>query len=78
MKKIIFALAFLIALVMQVNAQNNALWLRYPAISPDGKAIAFSYKGDIYRVGSNGGDATPLTLHEAYDYMPVWSHDGKW
>lgn len=59
-------------------AQNNALWLRYPAISPDGKTIIFSYKGDLYRVSGSGGDAVPITLHEAYDYMPVWSHDGKW
>lgn len=59
-------------------AQNNALWLRYPAISPDGKTIVFSYKGDLYRVSGSGGDAVPITLHEAYDYMPVWSHDGKW
>ena len=59
-------------------AQNNPLWLRYPSISPDGKTIVFSFKGDIYKVPSSGGDAVPLTLHEAYDYMPVWSHDGKW
>ena len=25
-----------------------------------------------------GGEALPLTIHEAYDYMPVFSHDGKW
>jgi len=58
-------------------AQDNALWLRYPAISPDGKTIAFGYKGDIYRVDANGGVAVPLTIHEAQDMMPVWSHDGK-
>lgn len=59
-------------------SQNNPLWLRYPAISPDGKTIVFSYKGDLYKMASSGGDAIPMTLHEAYDYMPVWSHDGKW
>jgi tricorn protease len=58
-------------------AQTEALWMRYPAISPDGKNIVFSYKGDLYKVASGGGDATPLTLHEAHDYMPVWSRDGK-
>ncbi|MEN9597763.1 MAG: hypothetical protein RL596_74, partial [Bacteroidota bacterium] len=31
-------------------AQNNALWMRYPAISPDGSTIVFSYKGDLYTV----------------------------
>ncbi|GAA3928098.1 S41 family peptidase [Chitinophaga oryziterrae] len=60
-----------------VHAQDNALWLRYPAISPDGKTIAFGYKGDIYRVDVNGGVAVPVTIHEAQDMMPVWSHDGK-
>ncbi|MFL5771852.1 MAG: S41 family peptidase [Flavisolibacter sp.] len=59
-------------------AQSNPLWLRYPSISPDGKTIVFSFKGDLYKVPSSGGDAIPLTLHEAYDFMPVWSHDGKW
>jgi Tol biopolymer transport system component len=76
MKKLMLFLA--LAALLQVSAQTKPLWLRYPTISPDGKTIAFSYKGDIYKVPSSGGDAIPLTLHEAYDYMPVWSHDGKW
>src|SRR5690606_15938260 len=59
-------------------ATDNPLWLRHPAISPDGKTIVFSYKGDLYKVSSSGGDAYPLTIHEAYDFMPVWSRDGKW
>ncbi|MEO9012639.1 MAG: peptidase S41, partial [Ginsengibacter sp.] len=57
--------------------QTNAMWLRYPAISPDGSTIAFGYKGDIYTVSSQGGKATALTIHEAQDQMPIWSHDGK-
>jgi tricorn protease len=52
-------------------------WLRYPSISPDGKTIVFTYKGDLYKVASTGGAATPLTMHEAHDFMPVWSNDGK-
>jgi tricorn protease len=78
MKKIMLLSCIAVSIVMQVTAQTNPMWLRYPSISPDGKTIVFSYKGDIYRVSSGGGDAVPLTLHEAYDYMPVWSHDGKW
>jgi tricorn protease len=53
------------------------LWLRYPAISPDGQTIAFEYQGDIYAVPAAGGTATPLTLGESYEFAPVWSHDGK-
>ena len=58
--------------------QDNPLWMRYPAISPDGKTILFEYKGDIYSVPSAGGTAIPLTLSESYEFAPVWSHDGKW
>ncbi|SHM78948.1 C-terminal processing protease CtpA/Prc, contains a PDZ domain [Chitinophaga jiangningensis] len=76
MKKILFSCAALL-LAASSYAQDNALWLRNPAISPDGKTIVFGYKGDIYRVDANGGVAVPLTIHEAHDMMPVWSHDGK-
>lgn len=56
---------------------NTPLWLRYPAISPDGNSIIFSYKGDLYKVPSKGGIATILTTNPAYDFMPIWSQDGK-
>jgi tricorn protease len=58
-------------------ADNVPAWLRYPAISPDGATIVFAYKGDLFRVPSDGGVAVLLTMHEAHDYMPVWSHDGR-
>ena len=59
------------------SAQTTPRWIRYPAISPDGTTIVFTYKGDLYRVPAAGGAAVPLTVHEAHDFMPVWSHDGK-
>lgn len=58
-------------------AQQNSIWLRYPAISPDGETILFNYKGDIYKVATKGGDAVPLTLSDSYEYSAVWSNDGK-
>ncbi len=58
-------------------AAEQALWLRSPAISPDGSTIAFSYRGDLWTVPAAGGTATPLTVHPAYDGNPVWSPDGK-
>jgi Tol biopolymer transport system component/C-terminal processing protease CtpA/Prc len=51
--------------------------MRYPAVSPDGKVIAFSYKGDIYTVATTGGEAKQITMHEGHDYMPVWSPDSR-
>ncbi|RBL92435.1 S41 family peptidase [Chitinophaga flava] len=77
MKKFIFGCAALMVAASSY-AQDNALWLRNPSISPDGSTIAFGYKGDIYRVDAKGGVAVPLTIHEAHDMMPVWSHDSKY
>ncbi|MDR0793697.1 MAG: PDZ domain-containing protein [Chitinophagaceae bacterium] len=76
MKSVCLFFSFVITSLF-VSAQITPLWMRYPAISPDGKTIAFGYKGDLYRVDAAGGIATPLTIHEAQDMMPVWSHDGK-
>lgn len=53
-------------------------WFRYPKISPDGSKIAFCYKGDIYVVFSEGGEAKPIVFTDAYEFMPVWSHDGQY
>lgn len=56
---------------------NNPLWMRYPVISPDGKTIVFSYKSDLYKVSADGGVATPITLSNDYEFMPVFSDDGQ-
>ena len=65
------------ALAMTATAMAvTPLWLRDVAISPDGKNIAFCYKGDIYRVSAAGGAAQQLTSHQAYECSPVWSPDG--
>lgn len=51
--------------------------VRHLALSPDGKSLAFSYRGDIWVVDSEGGRATPITNHIEMDWNPVWSPDGK-
>ncbi len=70
------SLGFCLLITLFASGQD-ASWLRYPAISPDGQKIVFTYKGDLYLVGVSGGTAQPLTFHEAHDFMPVWSQDGK-
>lgn len=55
---------------------ESPLWLRNTAISPDGTAIAFTYKGSVYKVPSAGGKAVQLTSGEWYDTTPFWSPDG--
>ena len=75
--KLIFCLALVLSLYAAALGQGAPLWLRYPAISPDGQTILFEYKGDIWAVPSAGGQAYPMTLSESYEFAPVWSHDGK-
>lgn len=58
-------------------ADKKDEWFLHSSISPDGESIAFSYKGDIYRVSVNGGTARALTVHKDYDGYPVWSRDGE-
>ena len=76
MKKLILSAA-LLAASLASQAQQGPLWMRYPAISPDGSTIAFAYKGDLYCVPATGGEARQLTTHAAYDSQPIWSPDGK-
>ncbi|HUL44841.1 MAG TPA: S41 family peptidase [Bacteroidota bacterium] len=73
----VFSFIAILLFVSFAISQEHPLWLRYPAISPDGQTILFEYKGDIYSVPSAGGTATPLTLSDSYEFAPVWSHDGK-
>ncbi len=76
MKKQLLSAA-LLAVALASNAQQHPLWMRYPAISPDGTTIAFAYKGDLYSVPVQGGEARQLTTNAAYDSQPVWSPDSK-
>ena len=51
---------------------------RMPALSPDGKQLAFVYRGDIWLAPATGGPAIALTQHIETDAYPVFSPDGKW
>lgn len=83
MKKLFIILLLLTGIFgsIQVNAtevvNKSPLWMRYPKISPDGKQIAFAYKGNIYVVNSQGGEARQLTTGDSFESQPIWSNDGK-
>lgn len=55
---------------------------RYPAFSPDGELIAFTWDGDqlrnedIYVQQISGSNAVRVTSDPASDILPVWSPDG--
>ncbi len=69
-------LVILFSFFFSIAFSQNSL-LRYPAIDASGENLAFSYQGDIWVMNLNAAQPTRITLHEAYDAMPVWSPDGK-
>src|SRR5512144_3165958 len=75
--KRILTIALALIFAAHARAEEARPWLRFPAISPDGRTIAFSYAGDIYLVPSEGGDARLVISHPAYDSRPRFSPDGK-
>ena len=77
MKKLTLIVLLIGAAIGRSVAQNHALFMQQPAISPDGNWIAFEYKGNIFKVATAGGAAIPLTINSSYNGYPVWSHDGK-
>ena len=76
MKKKAIGLTVMMLAALSAGA-STPLWLRTAKISPDGKEIAFSYKGDIWKVSSQGGTAVRLTTQPSYENNPIWSPDGK-
>lgn len=76
MRKTVFTLLTLLPL-FSAQAQEIPGWIRKNAISPDGKTLAFSYKGDIWTVPADGGTARQITSNRAYESDPVWTADSR-
>lgn len=73
----LFLATLLASCGLAAMAEDNPLWLRHPAISPDGKTVAFAYRGDIFTVPVEGGTAKQITSNAAFDSYPIWSPDSR-
>ena len=70
MKKFVLTSFACLGLALTAQAQEIPTWIRRNAISPDGKMLAFSYKGDIFTVPTAGGEARQITSNRAYESDP--------
>ncbi|MGH9629318.1 MAG: TolB family protein, partial [Bryobacteraceae bacterium] len=50
----------------------------WPEWSPDGRFLAISMLGSIWKVDPGSGKAEEITYNRRYHSSPDWSPDGKW
>lgn len=56
----------------------KARLIRYPALSPDGKRVAFSAFNKLYVMDLPSGTPKRLTNLSVGEFMPTWSPDGRY
>lgn len=66
------------ALLLTAQAQAPVYFASNPSLTPDAKNIFFSYEGDLWKVASEGGNATRITALPGEEINPKVSPDGKW
>lgn len=74
---LVLLLASAPALASIIETDTQIRLPRNPAISPNGKLLAFAWQNDIWTADSDGGNAVRLTIHAANDNSPHFSPDGK-
>src|ERR1041384_5145228 len=76
MRNLVLVLLLSISSFAQTTKSTPAL--SEPAISPDGREIAFVSGGDIWTVPADGGEARLLVAHPANESRPLYSPDGRY
>ncbi|WP_425613738.1 S41 family peptidase [Anatilimnocola sp. NA78] len=74
----LFALLLLVtAFVALARADEDIRLATDPALSPDGQTLAFSWRGDLWKVPVTGGTAQRLTTDSGLDLAPEFSPNGE-
>jgi Tol biopolymer transport system component len=76
--KCFFICIFSLSFVTSFAQNTDAYFLSQPALTPDGKAVIFSFEGDLWRADVFGGQAYRLTAMQGYETNAKVSPDGKW
>lgn len=72
------SLSLLATLFCVASLYAQAHFLDYPAITPDGETIYFSYQSDLWKVSADGGEAVRVTAMDGDESHASVSPDGKW
>jgi tricorn protease len=78
MKRYLLAPLFFILPFLLAAQKNEAFFLSWPCLSPDGGTVVFSYEGDLWKAATKGGQAVRLTAMQGYETNARFSPDGKW
>jgi len=76
MKKLILTVALTLIATSFVRSQDTPLLMRTPTLNKT--HIVFSYAGDLWAVGRDGGEASRLTTGVGREFNPLFSPDGQW
>jgi tricorn protease len=76
-RQFVLTLVSTLAIILPSFAREEIRLPNQPALSPDGRTLAFDWNGDIWTVPLRGGVARPLTSHPGKDTSPRFSPDGK-
>jgi len=72
-----FTLLSTLLFVASLSFAQQSAFARYPSLNQDGSKLAFSFQGDVWSMNLSTGQTKRLTIHQANDYLPKWSPDGK-
>ncbi|NUQ01231.1 MAG: PD40 domain-containing protein, partial [Armatimonadetes bacterium] len=75
-RRVVICLAAALAAAGVAVGQEPIRFVHEPALSPDGRLLAFTWAGDVWSVPTTGGRASRLTNHPADDGNPTFSPDG--
>src|ERR1044072_2388209 len=75
-KKLILTVALTLIATSFASAQDSPLLMRTPTLNKT--HIVFSYAGDLWAVGRDGGEASRLTTGVGREFSPLFSPDGQW
>src|ERR1044072_2017352 len=76
MRRVILIVPVILIATCFVRAQDTPLLMRTPTLNKT--HIVFSYAGDLWAVGRDGGEASRLTTGVGREFSPLFSPDGQW